>query len=395
MVIPDRLRLPMISGFSLEAMPDLTRIAILIFGLFAVAGCAGRREAEPILIGHIAPFSGPNKPIGEQAKNAIALAAEEINKEENLIAGRRLLVLHPTHAGDDLDTLGPLAVRLIAVQKVAAVLGGETTTEVDRLSKAARPYGVPLITPAQLAADGVPDVYSLNMSLSRQGTILAKFAAEELHAVRAMVLTDSRLPALATVSEAFSKEFTKRTGTKVAEERIYKSAEESGELARAAAKFGGEAIVYLGASSELARFCRDLREDGVKTPILVGPVAAPLSASGDAQTGLFSVTPYDAEVPTSENRDFVGRYRERFQENPDMHAGLAFDGIRILADALRRAGTPIGLKVGAALADPAFQFQGLTGKFTFDRARLAQRPAFVISVQKDKNRIVKRYDDTE
>src|SRR5262249_36542112 len=99
-------------------MPLIRAVLLPSLALLVLCGCKPRGEPEPILIGHVAPLSGPNEQIGESARQAIALAvAEANNREENLIAGLRVAVLHVDSRGE-LDALQPEAVRLITVNRV-------------------------------------------------------------------------------------------------------------------------------------------------------------------------------------------------------------------------------------------------------------------------------------
>jgi len=59
---------------------------------------------------------------------------------------------------------------------------------------------------------------------------------------------------------------------------------------------------------------------------------------------------------------------------PDAHAALAYDGARILFDAIVRAGTTDGAKVRDALAQTK-DFNGVTGMISMDANRNAVKPA--------------------
>src|SRR4030081_1080867 len=98
--------------------------------LVLLAGCQRSPGRDPVFIGHLAPFSGPEKQIGEHARQAITLAVEEINKEGNRILGRPINVLHPEFPPGDADKLQPVALRLVDVNRVAALLGGTELAEV-------------------------------------------------------------------------------------------------------------------------------------------------------------------------------------------------------------------------------------------------------------------------
>src|SRR5712692_10186987 len=127
------------SEFRGRAMLPCYRILVPLLVLGAVMGCHRGPDPTPVLIGHLAPFSGPDKRIGEHAKQAILLAVEETNKEENRIAGRRVAVLHPDYPPDEPDKLQPLAVRLVTVNKAVALLGGLDANQARTLGKAVQP----------------------------------------------------------------------------------------------------------------------------------------------------------------------------------------------------------------------------------------------------------------
>ena len=63
-----------------------------------------------------------------------------------------------------------------------------------------------------------------------------------------------------------------------------------------------------------------------------------LRIAGQAADGVIATYLYD---PTSEDpilRDFNRRYRERFDEEPESFAAHAYDGMKIMIGAVRRAG---------------------------------------------------------
>ena len=68
----------------------LSRSFLICFLCLTLWGCKPKPEPGPILIGHVAPFSGPDKRLGEHAQQAIVLAVEKANQEANRIAGRRV-----------------------------------------------------------------------------------------------------------------------------------------------------------------------------------------------------------------------------------------------------------------------------------------------------------------
>src|SRR3954451_20585982 len=93
------------------------------------AGCANREPPEPILVGQVAPFSGPDKYIGDHVTQGLTLAVEDAHKDENRLRGRKVAVLTP----DSRPVEGGIenkAVRLVAVDHVAALLGGTEPAQI-------------------------------------------------------------------------------------------------------------------------------------------------------------------------------------------------------------------------------------------------------------------------
>ena len=79
-------------------------------------------------------------------------------------------------------------------------------------------------------------------------------------------------------------------------------------------------------------------------------------------------------------RRLCSDYRQRYRNlTPDAHAALAYDALRFLADAMRRAGTTEGPKLRDALAETK-NFHGVTGMISMDRERNAVKSAVILKL---------------
>jgi branched-chain amino acid transport system substrate-binding protein len=358
----------------------------------ALWGCKPRGEPEPILIGHVAPFSGPDKRIGEHARQAILLAVEQANKEGNRIAGRRVAVLHVDLPGD-LDALQPVAVRLIKVNQVVALLGGANAAQVERLGHAAQPYQVALITPAAVPVERLAEnAFSVNASLTFHGQVLARFAATELKAERVALLADSQRTASMVLADAFHREFSK--GSQVSRLCIYKSGADLATAIEESKEAKPQAILYAGAAADLAKARTALQDAGLSMPVLLasdGEHLAALEANAKASKDLYWATPYVLDGGTPEQQEFAKEYQERFHEAPDVDALLAYDGVRVLFQAMRRTKGIDAAKVRAELARSE-AFESLAGRLLFDKDHAARRPLFVVRFENGAPRDPKRFD---
>src|SRR4051812_11530416 len=141
---------------------------LVVGSLFLLAGCLNRAEPEPILVGQVAPFNGPDKYVGDHVTQGLTLAAREANDEGDRVLGRKVEVITPDGRG--ADDVGRKAVRLVVTDRVAALLGGTEPAQIEALAPVARSYHVPVVSTAGLADTGGNDfVFQTGLSPALQG----------------------------------------------------------------------------------------------------------------------------------------------------------------------------------------------------------------------------------
>lgn len=89
-----------------------------------------------------------------------------------------------------------------------------------------------------------------------------------------------------------------------------------------------------------------------------------IKLAGPAAEGFEAVYPYDPSRTDPLWQDFVARYEARYHEKPDHFAALAYDEMRILLDAICRAGLNRG-RIRDALTGLT-NYKGVTGAMIFD-----------------------------
>ncbi|HLJ93797.1 MAG TPA: ABC transporter substrate-binding protein [Gemmataceae bacterium] len=375
-------------------MRFLGRVFLPCCFLLALCGCKSKAEPSPLLIGHVAPFSGPDKSMGEHARQAIRLAITEANSEENGAAGLRVAVVH-VDAHGSLEALQPEVVRLIKVNGVVGLFGGKSAAEVERLGHAAQPYDVPLITPAAVPTELMTDnVYSVSASLAFQGQILARFLTENLKATPVAILVDSRRPASIALAEAFEKE---PALMKSAAPRQW-SYQSDADLAKAIEQLKAmkpQAVLYAGAAADLARTRTLLQAMGITAPLLLGAESEQLAAlQSNPNPGhvVYLATPYGSGNEAPKLLKFDQDYQKRFHEPPDTDARLAYEGIQILIQAIRRAKPPSSASAVAKQLGDSEGFDSLTGHVLFGKYHALRRPLFVIRMENGQRQEAKRFD---
>src|SRR5262245_7737306 len=150
--------------------------AVVVAGMFTLAGCSGGGDLPPAFVGHVAPRSGPDRRAGESAERGIRLAVQEANQDVEKGAGRQVKVIHA-------DTLSnPRAfeadgVRLASVNRVVGLIGGTNLDEAEQLERAR----VPLVTASgQRNRSQSEAVFYTGLAPEFAGKVLARYAADDL-----------------------------------------------------------------------------------------------------------------------------------------------------------------------------------------------------------------------
>ena len=301
----------------------------------------GRERPEPrvdeIRIAWFGP-AGDDASEGLEPWRGAVLALEE----ENAAGGYQGVPfrLVPAWSGSPWTAGAALLVRLVYRDEVWAVIASTDGAAAHLAAQIALKTRVLTISPAStddtVHMARVPWTFSMSPgddrlaalladSVARVGRTLAVAAAAEHDSHASLVslrraLTARGLPTPATVVE-FSREDL-----------------DAGTLAKRLLAPRPQSIVVLAPAGAAARLVTDLRRREYPGVILGG---APLArrafrrAAGPAAEGV--TVPVFHEVGRAWD-GFVSRYEQRWGEPPDDAAGQAYDAVRLLAQALQRAG---------------------------------------------------------
>jgi branched-chain amino acid transport system substrate-binding protein len=143
-----------------------------------------------------------------------------------------------------------------------------------------------------------------------------------------------------------------------------------------------DAIVLWTDIGPAARILQQMQELGMKQRVFgshrtIGDELVKLA--GPAAEGFEAVFPYDPNRTDKGWQDFNARYEARFHEKPDHFAALAYDAMRILLDAICRAGLNKGRIRDALTATQTYK--GVTGDMVFDPNCKNIAPLFLAHVR--------------
>jgi branched-chain amino acid transport system substrate-binding protein len=138
-------------------------------------------------------------------------------------------------------------------------------------------------------------------------------------------------------------------------------------LAERTGRSKASVIVLWSLYAEAAEVVKSLRLAGINTPV-VAPDGVTTSAFLDsaslAAEGMIVTLPFNPLRGTDETRNFLLQYKKRWGEEADSFAAHAYDGMNILALAIKRGGIDaFNLRDNLALTS---NFPGVTGQISFD-----------------------------
>lgn len=368
------------------------------------SAASGSQAAAPapsatgdIAIGHFASMTGPQATFGISTDNAIKLAIKEQN-DKGGVKGRKI-VLHTIDDAGKQSEAATAVTRLINDHKVVAVLG-EVASSLSLAGGAiAQKSKVPMISPSSTN----PDVTDVGDYIFRvcflddfQGWVGAKFAKENLKATKAAILYDQGQAYSSGLADFFEKAFKEMGGT-IATRQAYTGGNLEISSQLQSIKTAGAEVVYLpGYYSDAATIIRKAKEAGITAKFVGGDgwdSEELAKIAGDAINGNFFSNHYAPEEDRPEVKNFVEKYKAAYGGTPDGLAALGYDAALVLFAAMDRAPSLEGKPLRDAIAETK-NFTGVTGTFSIDENRNAQKSAVVIEYQDGKQKMSARVEKT-
>ena len=363
----------------------------------APAAAAPAAPAEPaagsdkIVFGHVASLTGSEATFGESTDRGIKLAVDEANKKGG-VKGKMIEVKTLDDQGKP-EEAATAATRLITQDKVTVLLGEVASSRSLAMAPIADSNQVPMISPTstnpRVTKDGEktrPYVFRVCFIDPFQGTVMAKFASENLKAKNVAMLRDVGNDYSVGLADFFAKKFVE-LGGKIVTDQSYKSGDQDFKSQLTAIKNKNPEAIYVpGYYTDVALIARQARELGMKQPLMGGDgwdSSKLYEIAKGALDGSYFSNHYTDEDPSPVIQDFVKKYKELHGAVPDALATLGYDAALVAIDAISRAKEMTGPSIAEALAATK-DFKAVSGVITLDADHNAVKSAVVIGVVENK-----------
>ena len=379
-------------NFSSKVLNVVVPLALAL--AFTFSACT-KKNTNEILVGHFASMTGSEATFGQSTDNGIKLAVEEFNSKGG-IGGKKIKLITMDDSGKAEDAAS-VVTRLIEQEKVVALLGEVASSRSLAAAPIAQLKKIPMVTPSSTN----PKVTEVGDYIFRtcfidpfQGTVMAKFAAENLKFKKVAVFRDVKSDYSVGLADFFIQKY-KGLGGNVVVDVSYQSDDVDFKAQLTTIKSANpEAIFIPGYYTAVALIARQARELGIKAKLLGGDGwdSPKLSEIGgkDVDGGAFS-NHYSNETTEPTAVDFIKRFKAKFNVMPDGLSAAGYDGAMILftsmSNAVKNGKTVTGPEIRNELAKIK-DYQGVTGKISMDEKRNAIKSAVVVEVQGSNNRFL-------
>ena len=346
MGIIDRLR----SATSLAGMV----IALMVLG----AGVAAAQE--PIRIGSILSVTGPASFLGDPEQKTLEMYVERLNAAGGVIGRKLQLTIYDD--GGDAEKARTFTKRLIEQDKVDVIVGGSTTGTTMA--------AIPLVEQAQIPFISLAGAVGIIEPVKKwvfKTPHTDRMACEKIFAD----MRERKLVKVALISgtggfdKSMRAECLKvagRYGIEIVADETYGAADSdmTAQLTKIKATPGLQAVLNAGFGQGPVIVTRNYRQLGITVPLYQSHGVASkqfIKLAGDAAEGvrlpaaallveeLLPDTDPQKAVVVAYKRDYEARYKS----DVSTFGGHAYDGLMLVVDAIKRAGSTDKAKVRDAI----------------------------------------------
>ncbi len=370
------------------------RVSALV-AVLAVLGCTkkdGNGAEEFIKVGEYVSLTGNTATFGQSTDRGVQIALDEINAAGGVLGKKIKVIVEDTQSKP--ETSKTAVLKLIKQDHVVALIGEIASSRTLAAAPEAQRSQVPMITPGSTnpaVTEKGDYIFRICFIDPFQGQVMAKFASGELKSKKAAILTDVKNDYSVGLAKNFKDVFVAAGGAIVAEESYSEGDTDFKPQLTAIKNKTPDILVVPGYYTEVGIIANQARELGMNQPMIGGDgwdSAQTIAIGGKAIEGSYFTNHYAADDPNPVVQDFRKKYEERFKEVPDAMAALGYDTMKLLADAIKRAGSTDG----KALRDAIAQTQGfpaVTGAVTIDENRNAKKPITVIKIENGQFKLAK------
>jgi branched-chain amino acid transport system substrate-binding protein len=361
----------------------MKRLSFLAFcAVLAVAGSVFAQET--IKIGEFGSLSGDNASFGTSQNNGVQMAVEEINANGGVLGKKVDLTVEDNMTKQGETTT--IARKLISQDHVVAIIGEVASSKTLEAAPIAQASKIPLIATAATNPKVTQTgdyVFRVCFTDDFQAVVIARFVLEKLKQKNIAFMTDVKQDYSVGLTN-IAKEYLAKNGGNIVKEQSYSSGDKDFRAQLTDIKSANpDVIIITGYYPEASLIAKQARQFGIKATLVGGDGwdgSSLIPVGGKAIEGAYFSNHFSTEDKSPLVQDFVKKYKQKYNVVPDAFAALGYDATKLLADAIKRAGSTEPDKIRAAIQDTK-DFPGVSGKITIGQDRNAVKSAVIVTIK--------------
>ncbi len=307
-------------------------------------------QPEPIRIGAFLSVTGPAAFLGDPEQKTLELYVEKVNAAGGVL-GRKVQLYAYDSAGD-AEKARAYVKRLIEQDKVDALVGGSTTGETMAAVPLAEAAGLPFISLAGAVVIVEPVKKWVFKTPHTDRMACEKIFADMRSRGATRVALISGAGGFDRSMRAECLKVAASAGVQIVADESYGAGDSdmTAQLAKIKATPGVQAVLNAGFGQGPAIVTRNYRQLAIGAPLYQSHGVASkqfVKLAGDSAEGvrlpaaalLVADTLPDADAQKKVVAAYKREYEARFKQEVSSFGGHAYDGLMIVLDAMRRAGT--------------------------------------------------------
>ena len=374
--------------------------AAVMCGLLSMSmlmtGCGGGAKKDAgntIKIGVVSELTGPNASYGTSVVKGMKLAVKEIN-EKGGVDGKKIELAVADDKSEPAEAANAMS-KVLNQDKAKLTMGIFTSSNAIAACNVSESAKVPFLAigatnpKVTLDKDGKakPNTFRVCFIDPFQGTVGANFVLDTLKLKKAVVLIDNSSDYSKGLAAFFKEAYAKKGGQILGEEAYLQKDTDFKAILTKIKTLNPDVLYVPGYYEEVGKIIKQARELDIKAAFVGGdgwdsPKLVEI-AGGPALENTYFTNHYSPDATNAESKAFVAAYQKEYNEKPDAPAVLGYDGAKLMADAIKRAGSTDGAKVSAALAATK-DFPAVTGKTSLNATHDAVKSAVIIAFKDGK-----------
>ena len=318
---------------------------LLAAALAALAALGAAAAQEPIRIGLVAPYSGPQATYGPQMEAGIKAW---LKAHGDTIAGRKVVIIPRDNAGPNPENAKRLSQELVTRDKVDFLAGYGFSPDAMAAAPVATEAKVPMVVmnaASSVVTTRSPYIVRFSMTLPQVSAPMGTWAAKN-GIKKVYTLVSDYAPGI-DAELAFKKAFEAGGGQVVDSVRVpLRNPEFSPYVQRIKDAKPDAVFVFVPSGEQSIAFMkafeeRGLAKAGIKV-IATGDLTDDeiLNTIGDAVVGVITSHHYSAAHDSPENRQFLAAYDQVKGHLPraNFFAVGGYDGMAAIAEVVKKLG---------------------------------------------------------